>query len=117
MSQRTWFSVGTWIAIISVLWLVAWIIAESIPVFNDLLGLISALFASWFTYGLSGVFWLFLNYGQWFSSPRKIALTVLNIAIFFLGLAICGIGLYASGYAIHADAGKGASWTCAATNE
>lgn len=117
MGQRTWFSIGTWIAIISVLWIIAWIIAESIPVFNDLLGLISALFASWFTYGLSGVFWLFLNYGQWFSSPKKIALTILNVCIFFIGLAICGIGLYASGYAIHQDAGSGASWTCAATNE
>lgn len=47
MSQRTFLSVGTWIAITLTMWVIAWIIAESIPVFNDLLGLISALFASW----------------------------------------------------------------------
>jgi hypothetical protein len=53
MSKRTWLSVGSWVGIVLVLWVIAWIIAESIPVFNDLLSLISALFASWFTYGLS----------------------------------------------------------------
>ena len=30
------------------------LIVRSIPVFNDLLSLASALFAAWFTYGLSG---------------------------------------------------------------
>ena len=48
MSQRTFLSVGTWVAITLTMWIIAWIIAESIPVFNDLLSLISALFASWY---------------------------------------------------------------------
>ena len=113
MSKRTWLSVGSWIGIILTLWVIAWIIAESIPVFNDLLSLISALFASWFTYGLSGVFWLYINKGRWFSNGRKTALTVLNFIIFGIGAAICGIGLYASGVAIHSDAGSGGSWSCA----
>ena len=113
MSQRTFLSVGTWVLTITVLWIIAFIIAESIPVFNDLLGLISALFASWFTYGLSGVFWLFMNKGSWFNGAKMTCLTVLNIGIFFMGLAICGIGLYASGYSINTDASSGASWSCA----
>lgn len=117
MSTRTWLSLGTWIGIITVLWVVAWIIAESIPVFNDLLGLISSLFASWFTYGLSGVLWLYINRGRWFSNGRKGALTVANFAIFALGAAVCGIGLYATGVAIHDDAGSGGSWTCADTSK
>ena len=66
-----------------------------------------------FTYGLSGVFWLFLNYGQWFKNWKKSCLTVLNFFIFLLGGAICGIGLYATGVAIHDDAGKSSPWTCA----
>ena len=106
------------------MWVIAWIIAESIPVFNDLLGLISALFASWyealnkvwfsssadrdrFTYGLSGVFWLFLNYGHWCANWKNTCLAVLNFLIFCLRGAICGIGLYASGLAIHEDPSKG----------
>ena len=77
-----------WVLIVLVLWTIAWIIAEAIPVFNDLLGLISSLFASWFTYGLSGVFWLYMNRGQYFKNPRKSALTVLNSLIFIIGAAI-----------------------------
>lgn len=117
MSQRTWLSLGSWIAIILTMWVLAWIIAESIPVFNDLLGLISALFASWFTYGLSGVFWLFLNKGQYFKNWKKSCLTVLNSLIFLLGAVICGVGLYASGKSIHDDSGKGSSWSCATISE
>ncbi|CAF9914605.1 hypothetical protein IMSHALPRED_001958 [Imshaugia aleurites] len=61
MSKKSWSSFGIWAIIVLILWVLAWIIAEAIPLFNDLLSLISALFASWFTYGLSGVFWLYLN--------------------------------------------------------
>ncbi|CAK4022335.1 amino acid transporter like [Lecanosticta acicola] len=113
MGKKSFKSVGTWVAIIASLWLIAWIIAESIPVFNDLNSLIAALFASWTTYGMPGAFWLFINYGQWFKGWRKCCLTGINLALFALGAAICGIGLYASGKAIHDDAGQGASWSCA----
>lgn len=113
MSTTTFLAVGTWVGIIAVLWIVAWVIAESIPVFNDLLSLISSLFASWFTYGLSGTLWLFINRGQWFKNWRKSSLTVANTLIFLLGAAICGIGLYASGTAIKEDSGSGHSWSCA----
>ena len=88
MSKKTFKSYGMWALISLVLWIVAWIIAEAIPVFNDLLGLISSLFSSWFTYGLSGVFWLHLNKGRWFESRRTIALTVLNSVIVLLGALI-----------------------------
>ena len=88
MSKRTWTSFGSWALIVLVLWIVAWVIAEGIPVFNDLLALISSLFASWFTYGLSGVFWLFLNRGRYCESARQIFLTCLNLAIFCVGAAI-----------------------------
>ena len=88
MSKRSWGSFGIWLVIVGVLWIVAWVIAEAIPVFNDLLGLISASFASWFTYGLSGVFWLYLNKGRYRESGRKMFLTALNFLIFCIGAAI-----------------------------
>ncbi|EME39842.1 hypothetical protein DOTSEDRAFT_178667 [Dothistroma septosporum NZE10] len=111
--EKTWTGVGSWTAIIAILWIIAWVIAESIPVFNDLNSLIVALFVSWFTYGIAGVFWLFMNYGKWFSNWKKTCLFVLNSFIFLLGGVICGVGLYATGKAIHDDTGKGASWSCA----
>ncbi|GLI78115.1 hypothetical protein PoHVEF18_006415 [Penicillium ochrochloron] len=114
MHQRNWKSVGLWLGLGVSCWIVAWIIAEAIPVFSDLNSLISALFASWFSYGLSGVYWLHLNAGQWFASPRKIALTILNVAIALFGLALCVLGLYASGTAIHDDTSS-ASFSCSST--
>lgn len=103
MSKRNLLSIGTWVGLAAVLWTLGWIIAEAIPVFNNLLSLIVALFASWFTCkspvpclttsltrvdGLSGVFWLFINKGRYFASKRQIFLTILNILVFAIGAAI-----------------------------
>ncbi|KAF5862313.1 hypothetical protein ETB97_011837 [Aspergillus alliaceus] len=51
MHARDFLSVGTWVGIMLSLWTLAWIIAEAIPVFSNMLTLICALFASWFSYG------------------------------------------------------------------
>ncbi|KAJ5138836.1 uncharacterized protein N7515_003684 [Penicillium bovifimosum] len=112
MHQKTFLATGTWVAIGLTTWTVAWVIAESIPVFNELLSLISSLFGSWFSYGLPAIFWLVMNKGVWFSTPRKIALTILNFVILGIACAICGLGLYVSGLAINKSSQK-ASWTCA----
>ncbi|KAJ5081075.1 hypothetical protein N7456_013313 [Penicillium angulare] len=85
MQKRTLFSIGSWVGITFALWVIAWVIAEAIPVFNDLLSLITALFASWFTYGLSGVFWLFLNWGKYSANWKKMSLTVLNVIVVIIG--------------------------------
>ena len=88
MSKKSWSSFRLWAIIVLILWIIAWIIVEAIPVFNDLLSLISALFASWFTYGLSGVFWLYMNYGRYRENGWKMFLTGLNAVIFCIGAAI-----------------------------
>lgn len=54
LHKRSVLSLGTWVGIALVLWVIAWIIAESIPSFNDLLGLIVSLFTS--TY----IFWMLI---------------------------------------------------------
>lgn len=40
MQKRNFKSIGSWVAIITVLWILGWIIAEAIPVFSNLLSLI-----------------------------------------------------------------------------
>ncbi|CAG8104657.1 unnamed protein product [Penicillium olsonii] len=40
MQRRTFLSVGSWTGITLILWFIAWIISEAIPVFNNLLSLI-----------------------------------------------------------------------------
>jgi len=93
LHEHTVIGWGTWIGLCALAWIIAWIISEVIPVFNDLLGLVAALFASQFTYGLSGYFWLFDNYGKWRKRP---ILAVINAVVFALGLTILGLGMYAS---------------------
>ncbi|KAJ5757297.1 uncharacterized protein N7511_005991 [Penicillium nucicola] len=112
MHKRDLTAVGSWVAIALTCWVIAWIIADAIPVFSDLLSLISSLFASWFSYGLGGVYWLHINKGKWLSSPRKILLTVINVLIILIGACMCGLGLYVSGKAIHDDSSSN-SFSCA----
>ncbi|KAL4916693.1 transmembrane amino acid transporter protein-domain-containing protein [Aspergillus aurantiobrunneus] len=112
MHKRDFIAIGTWVAIALSLWVLAWIIASAIPVFSNLLSLITALFASWFTYGLSGIFWLYMNKGIWFSSPKKIGLTFVNLLAVATGATLCGMGLWVSGKALH-DNPSSASFSCA----
>ncbi|KAJ5124846.1 Amino acid transporter transmembrane [Penicillium bovifimosum] len=112
MHKRDWVATGSWVGIALALWILAWIVSAAIPVFSSLLSLITALFASWFTYGLSGIFWLFMNKGRWFSTWRKGALTMLNFVVIVVGAALCGLGLWVSGKAIH-DNPSSASFSCA----
>lgn len=79
MTSHTTTGWAVWVGACFLIWTFAFLIAEvygssfttcfglftvridRIPFFNDLLGVISSLFASWFTYGISGVFWLHLH--------------------------------------------------------
>jgi len=79
ISKKSFKATGYWVVIVVVLWVVAWIIAEAIPTFNDLLSLISSLFASWFSFGLSGLFWLHMNRGKYGRNWKKMALTALSV--------------------------------------
>ncbi len=94
MYQTTLKARGIWVAINAVLWVVAWVIAEGVPVFNDLLGLTSALFASWFTFGLSGLFWFSLNRGLWFRDWRKGVGSLVAGLCFVIGLGIVGLSFF-----------------------
>lgn len=98
MHQKCYKAQGLWVAICSAIWVIAWLIAEGVPVFNDLLGLTSALFASWFTFGLSGMFWLHMNLKMgdkwWKTVPKtgwnwqKNLLLLINLFNILLGAAI-----------------------------
>ncbi|KAJ5349290.1 hypothetical protein N7541_007017 [Penicillium brevicompactum] len=112
MHSNSFVSVGSWVAICLVIWVIAWVVAESIPVFNDLLSLISALFGSWFSFGLPAIFWLYMNQGRYFQNWKKVVLTITNLGVLAIAFAICGLGLYVSGVAIHNDSGTSA-WSCA----
>jgi hypothetical protein len=88
---------GVWIALISTVTIIGWIIAEAIPFFNALLGLISSLFISGFTFYWPALFWFILiKEGKWNANAKNIALSVLNAGVFVMGLVILGAGTYSS---------------------
>lgn len=102
-----------WILLVLAITIVAWVIAEAIPVFNALLGLISSLFISGFTLYFPPLFWfMLLKEGKWTSSWRNIMLSVLNAAIFLIGLLVLGSGTYASVQDIINAQGEKKSFGC-----
>ncbi|KAI9926225.1 hypothetical protein MW887_004688 [Aspergillus wentii] len=112
MHKRDFVAVGSWVGIGALLWIIAWVIAEAIPVFQNLLSLIAALFSSWFTYGIGPILWLHLNKNNYFTSFKQGVLTIINVAIICMTATICGVGLYASGKTLH-DNPSSASFSCA----
>ncbi|KAF3916149.1 hypothetical protein AA313_de0203787 [Arthrobotrys entomopaga] len=93
--EHTLIGWGTWAGILAVTWILAFIIAEVIPFFSDLLGLMSSLFDSFFGFIFWGMAWINLrqqDYGPgWmkkltFREKLEFALNILLIAIgiFFL---------------------------------
>lgn len=90
------FTWSMWIGLGSLFWIVTFIVSNAIPIFSSILNISAAIFVSWFTFGLTSIFWLHLNWKVQFSSPRKIALAAINYAILFMTLFLNAGGLYTS---------------------
>jgi amino acid permease len=88
---------AVWIFSVTLFWVVVWILANAIPVFNSLLNISSSLLLSWFTWGITVLFWFHLNWnGRWRSTPRKLATAALNVFIMILVWFMMIPGMYAS---------------------
>lgn len=86
----------TWLAVITAATIVAFIIAEVIPFFNDLLSISSSLFISGFTFYFPAMMWfMLLREGNW-KEPKNLALIFVNGLIFVIGMVILVGGTYAS---------------------
>lgn len=108
---------SVWLGMVAVVTVIAWVIAEAIPFFSDLLGIMSSLFISGFTFYIPGAMWLVLiRQGGFFSSTKNTALTLLNIGCIVFGLVILVGGFYGSvvGIMDEYSTGKvGSPFTCA----
>ncbi|KAF1957026.1 hypothetical protein CC80DRAFT_491876 [Byssothecium circinans] len=88
---------AVWICLITIITIIAWIVAEAIPFFNALLGLLSALFISGFTFYWPALFWFqLIKEGKWYEGWKNISLSILNALVFCVGLIVLGCGTYAS---------------------
>ena len=111
IAKHTKLGLLGWLGITASIWIIAWVIAQSIPVFSNLLGLVCALFASWFSYGIPGSLWLWMYYGEWFTTPKRTVQFALNALLMLVGLLLCALGLWCSGEAIAHDVGTD-PWSC-----
>ena len=102
MSSHTVAGWAGWAAILAVLWVFAFIIAEVIPFFSDLLSLMSSLFDSFFGFIFWGVAYLRMrraDYGAKFYAVRGAVGwigMIFNVFLIFVGFLFLGPGTYAS---------------------
>ena len=91
---------ASWAGILAVTWVAAFIIAEVIPFFSDLLSLMSSLFDSFFGFIFWGVAYMRMrkaDFGEgWISRRgiRGIAGFALNVAIILIGVFMLTAGTY-----------------------
>ncbi|EIM84756.1 uncharacterized protein STEHIDRAFT_60504 [Stereum hirsutum FP-91666 SS1] len=88
---------ATWAAIIAVTWVVAFIIAEVIPFFSDMLSLMSSLFDCWFGFIFWGMAYLTLYPGakKWAGVGRSLE-TAFNYFLIVFGAYVLVAGTYTS---------------------
>ncbi|KAI7187482.1 hypothetical protein D0869_09562 [Hortaea werneckii] len=93
-SARGWC---TWVTILSIFTVIAWAIAEAIPFFSALLGIIASLFISGFTMYFPALFWFYLlKKGAWNGNWRNVFWTIANVFVILVGLLTLVGGTYAS---------------------
>lgn len=111
-----------WAAILAVTWVFAFIIAEVIPFFSDLLSLMSSLFDSFFGFIFWGVAYLRMrhaDYGDGFWKKRGLrgwAGAIMNVLCILIGLLFLSAGTYASVESIiqgYESASFGGPFSCA----
>lgn len=86
----------TWLALIAVITIVAWVIAEAIPFFGDLLGIMSALFISGFTFYFPAIFWFqLIKEGKWYEK-KNLFLSFVNAIVFLIGMVVLVAGTYST---------------------
>lgn len=86
----------TWLGLITFLTIIAFVIAEAIPFFSDLLSISSSLFISGLSFYLPALMWFMLiKEGPW-NSRENLLLSIVNGIVFIGGLVIMVCGTYAS---------------------
>ncbi|ATY65682.1 amino acid transporter [Cordyceps militaris] len=91
-SLRSW---GLWVGSASLFWVLAFVLASAIPIFDSIVSISSATFVAWFTFGVSGVFWYHRNWQEKFAR-KNIPLAIVNALLILQSLFMNGVGMWAS---------------------
>lgn len=86
----------TWLVLITIITVIAFIIAEAIPIFEDLLSISSSLFISGFSFYFPSIMWYtLLREGSVFERKNWVP-ALLNLLTFIIGVVVLVAGTYAS---------------------
>lgn len=94
---------GVWIAVMTVVWIIAFIFGEVIPSMGDFLSLLGAAFDSFFGFIFFAVAYYHLNRGEYFAGFSRTINTLFHVIVLLVGLFLLGPGLYAAVEAIIID--------------
>lgn len=86
----------TWLVLVAIVTILAFVAAESIPVFYDLLGLCGSLFVSGFSFYIPAVMWYkLLREGSWYSK-KNLTDALMCALCFVIGVVILFFGTYST---------------------
>jgi amino acid permease len=97
LHSHTFTGWSVWCILIVLMNVAAFVLAVGVPIFNYLIGIAASLFASWYTYGIAGAFWLYDSYHDedgYRTWARKWAKALLATATVLAGAFICVAGTY-----------------------
>ena len=94
---------GVWVAVMAVIWIIAFIFSEVIPSMGDFLSLLGSAFDSFFGFIFFAVAYAQLYRGKYFAGAGRSVMTIIHIFVMICGLFILGPGLYAAVEAIIDD--------------
>ena len=86
-----------WTLLILLMNAAAFVLVVGVPIFNYLIGIAASLFASWYTYGIAGAFWLhdaWVDHGGRRALTTRLPMTFLSVATVAAGAFICVAGMY-----------------------
>ena len=96
MTDRSTKSMAVWGGSATIFWILSFLLANAIPIFESILNISAATLIAWFTFGISSIFWFFLNKGRLLSTPTKISLTVANVLIIVMSCFMTSAGLWSA---------------------
>ncbi|KAM0227362.1 hypothetical protein ACHAPO_011609 [Fusarium lateritium] len=85
-----------WVTCVTIYWILTFVIASAIPLFDSIISICSATTFAWFSYGLGNIFWFHLYRGQMFDTWRRLILFGINVTLLLFTLLINSAGLWAS---------------------
>lgn len=94
---------GVWVAVMAIIWMIAFLFAEVIPSMGDFLSLLGAAFDSFFGFIFFAVAYAHMYRGKYFAGLGRSIMTIIHVFVMCCGLFLLGPGLYAAVEAIVAD--------------